>query len=123
MNQRHFLVYLMRTSVMIMAIYDGRLLGILLDSIGPNLTSRRFHYLQPSLVHMLCYFLVVRLYSLPLNVRCVELGNSGDPHDDDEMHVSLFLFLYQKIKKLEELNCRCLEFYESTQDIRDVSML
>lgn len=99
MNQRHFLMYLMHTSVTIMTNYDGRLLDILLDSVGPNLISRKFHYLQPSLVHMLCDFLLVRLYSLTLSVRCVELGNSGDPHDDDEMHVSLFLFLYQKTKK------------------------
>ena len=102
MNQRHFLMYLMHTSVTIMATYDGRLLDILLDSVRPNLIFRKFHYLPPSLVHMLCDFLLVRLYSLTLSVRCVQLGTSGDPHDDDEMHVSLFLLSYQKKKKEEE---------------------
>ena len=51
---------------------------------------------------MLCDFLLVRLYSLTLSVRCVQLGTSGDPHDDDEMHVSLFLLSYQKKKEEEE---------------------
>lgn len=93
MNQRHFLMDLMRISV---AIYDGRLLDILPESISPNLIFRKSHYLPPSLAHMPCDLLLMRLYSLTLSVRCVQLGTRGDPHADDETHMSLFLLSYQK---------------------------
>ena len=47
-------MYLMHTSVTIMAIYDGRLLGILLDSVSPNLIFRKFRYLPSSLGSLFC---------------------------------------------------------------------